>query len=69
MPNVNNPKTEIHRSASAPTTGNVKEGHLWYDTTNDVLYVRRNSEWKEMTTNAAMSGDIDRSLTLDGGTF
>ena len=47
--------------ASAPTTG-VTEGDIWYDSDDDELKVRRNSEWVELV-------QEDKSGNIDGGTY
>ena len=36
-------------SATAPTAG-VSEGDTWYDSDDDVMYVRRENEWKRIIT-------------------
>tara|TARA_R100000808_G_C2141387_1_gene149194 strand:+ start:1548 stop:1874 length:327 start_codon:yes stop_codon:yes gene_type:complete len=46
--------------ASAPIN-EVNEGNLWYDTDDDVMYIRDEDSWNEI--------HVDGSSTLDGGTF
>lgn len=36
-------------SATAPTVG-VSEGDTWYDSDDDIMYVRRENEWKRIIT-------------------
>jgi len=61
--------------AAAPSSGdsNLDEGDLWYDTTNNVLKVYRNSSWEEITLNAQLSesasGTEYTDVTLNGGYF
>jgi len=61
--------------AAAPASGdsNLDEGDLWYDTTNNVLKVYRNSSWEEITLNAQLSesasGTEYTDVTLNGGYF
>ena len=52
---------EKFSQAAAPTTG-VTEGDLWYDTDDDILFVRRDTSWTEMV-QEELSGNID------GGTW
>ena len=47
------------KQASAP--GNPVEGNMWYDTDDDVMYVRDEDSWNEI--------HVDGASTLDGGTF
>ena len=44
-----------------PTVG-VNEGDLWYDTDNDIMYVRRDTSWTQL---------VQENLTgaIDGGTY
>ena len=51
--------TLAHRSFSqttAPTGGTVIEGDTWYDTDDNIMYVRRDSTWTELITDAS---DVD----------
>jgi len=45
--------------AAAPTAG-VSEGDTWYDTDDDIMYVRREDQWKRIITEVG---------TLDGGEY
>ena len=47
------------KQASAP--GSPIEGNIWYDTDDDVMYIRDEDSWNEI--------HVDGSSTLDGGTF
>jgi len=47
------------KQASAP--GNPTEGNMWYDTDDDVMYIRDEDSWNEI--------HVDGASTLDGGTF
>ena len=53
--------TQIAVQASAPTSA-VTEGDLWYDTDDDIFYVRRDATWVELV-QEELSGNID------GGTW
>ena len=45
-----------------PPTVGVSEGDLWYDTDDDIMYVRRDTSWTELV-QENLSGSID------GGTY
>ena len=47
------------KSASAPT--DPIEGNIWYDTDDDVMYIRDEDSWNEI--------HVAGRSTLDGGTF
>jgi hypothetical protein len=47
--------------ASAPSSG-VQEGDVWYDTDDDVYYIRKNSDWVSLL-------DSQSTINIDGGTF
>ena len=47
------------KQASAP--GNPIEGNMWYDTDDDVMYIRDEDSWNEI--------HVDGASTLDGGTY
>ena len=47
------------KSASAPN--DPLEGNIWYDTDDDVMYVRDEDSWNEV--------HVKGRSTLDGGTF
>ena len=47
-------------NASAPTN-EIEEGNLWYDTDDDVMYIRDEDSWNEI--------HVSGRSTLDGGTF
>ena len=47
---------------SAPSVSLTDEGDLWYDTDDDVMYVRNESAWVELV-QANLSGAVD------GGTY
>ena len=51
--------TQQAKQASAP--GSPIEGNMWYDTDDDVMYVRDEDSWNEV--------HVDGASTLDGGTF
>ena len=51
--------TQQAKQASAP--GSPIEGNMWYDTDDDVMYVRDEDSWNEI--------HVDGASTLDGGTF
>jgi hypothetical protein len=53
--------TQVAVGASAPVTA-VTEGDLWYDTDDDILFVRRDTSWIELV-QEELSGNID------GGTW
>ena len=46
--------------ASSPTN-EVNEGNIWYDSDDDVMYIRDEDSWNEI--------HVDGASTLDGGTF
>lgn len=49
-------------TAQAATPVNeVVEGNLWYDTDDDIMYIRDEDSWNEI--------HVDGASTLDGGTF
>jgi hypothetical protein len=54
--------TQVIVGASAPTGTTVTEGDLWYDTDDDIFYVRRDTSWIEL---------VQEELTgnIDGGTW
>tara|TARA_R100000750_G_C2275791_1_gene69262 strand:+ start:277 stop:585 length:309 start_codon:yes stop_codon:yes gene_type:complete len=54
--------TQLAVGVSAPTGVTVTEGDLWYDTDDDILFVRRDTSWIEMV-QEELSGNID------GGTW
>jgi hypothetical protein len=43
-------------------SGTILEGAMWYDTDDDILYVRRNSTWTKL-----IQENVDGGI--DGGTF
>jgi hypothetical protein len=47
------------KQASAPSS--PIEGNMWYDTDDDVMYIRDEDSWNEI--------HVDGASTLDGGTF
>ena len=47
------------KQASAP--GSPIEGNMWYDTDDDVMYIRDEDSWNEI--------HVDGASTLDGGTY
>ena len=47
------------KQASAPSS--PIEGNLWYDTDDDVMYIRDEDSWNEI--------HVSGRSTLDGGTF
>ena len=47
------------KQASAP--GSPVEGNMWYDTDDDVMYVRDEDSWNEI--------HVSGRTALDGGTF
>jgi hypothetical protein len=51
--------TQQAKQASAPSS--PTEGNMWYDTDDDVMYVRDEDSWNEI--------HVDGASTLDGGTF
>jgi|ETNmetMinimDraft_4_1059912.scaffolds.fasta_scaffold177577_2 hypothetical protein len=51
--------TQQAKQASAP--GSPIEGNMWYDTDDDVMYVRDEDSWNEI--------HVDGASTLDGGTY
>ena len=51
--------TQQAKQASEPSS--PVEGNMWYDTDDDVMYVRDEDSWNEI--------HVDGSSTLDGGTF
>jgi len=51
--------TQQAKQASAP--GSPIEGNIWYDTDDDVMYIRDEDSWNEV--------HVDGASTLDGGTF
>jgi hypothetical protein len=54
--------TQLAVGVSAPTGVTVTEGDLWYDTDDDILFVRRDTSWIELV-QEELSGNID------GGTW
>ena len=54
--------TQLAVGTSAPTGVTVTEGDLWYDTDDDIFYVRRDTSWIEL---------VQEELTgnIDGGTW
>ena len=54
--------TQLAVGAEAPTGVSVTEGDLWYDTDDDIFYVRRDTSWIEL---------VQEELTgnIDGGTW
>ena len=54
--------TQVAVGVSAPTGATVTEGDLWYDTDDDILFVRRDTSWIELV-QEELSGNID------GGTW
>ena len=53
---------QVAVGVSAPTGATVTEGDLWYDTDDDILFVRRDTSWIEL---------VQEELTgnIDGGTW
>jgi len=56
----NLPMQGVTASASAPSSG-ITEGDLFYDTDDDVFYVRDEDSWNEVL--------VAGASTLNGGTF
>ena len=56
----NLPMQGVTASASAPSSG-ITEGDLFYDTDDDVFYVRDEDSWNELV--SSVSG------TVDGGSY
>ena len=54
--------TQVAVGTTAPTGVAVTEGDMWYDTDDDILYVRRDTSWVELV-QEELSGNID------GGTW
>jgi len=54
--------TQLAVGTAAPTGLTVTEGDLWYDTDDDILFVRRDTSWIELV-QEELSGNID------GGTW
>jgi|TARA_R100001530_G_scaffold1267_2_gene2212 hypothetical protein len=50
--------TQVAVQTTAPTGADVTEGDLWYDTDDDILFVRRDTSWIEMV-QEELSGNID----------
>ena len=60
--------------AAAPAgDNNLEEGDLWYNTTDNVLMVYRNTTWEEITIAAQLSESSGTAeytdVTLNGGYF
>ena len=60
--------------AAAPVgDNNLEEGDLWYNTTDNVLMVYRNTTWEEITIAAQLSESSGAAeytdVTLNGGYF
>jgi hypothetical protein len=53
--------TQVAVGTSAPTA-DVTEGDLWYDTDDDIFYVRRDTSWIELV-------QEDLTGNIDGGTW
>ena len=51
--------TQQAKQASAPNS--PTEGNMWYDTDDDVMYIRDEDSWNEI--------HVDGASTLDGGTY
>ena len=51
--------TQQAKQASAPSS--PTEGNMWYDTDDDVMYVRDEDSWNEI--------HVSGRTALDGGTF
>lgn len=51
--------TQQAKQASAPS--NPVEGNMWYDTDDDVMYIRDEDSWNEI--------HVSGRTALDGGTF
>ena len=51
--------TQQAKQASAPSS--PIEGNMWYDTDDDVMYIRDEDSWNEI--------HVSGRSTLDGGTF
>ena len=64
--NVQDAISEIeHRNftqAATPTGSTVNEGDLWYDSDDDIMYVRSDTGWSELV-------QENISGTIDGGTY
>jgi len=63
----------VQAAAPSSSDSNLDEGDLWYDTSNNVLKVYRNTSWEEITLNAQLSesasGTEYTDVTLNGGYF
>ena len=60
-------------SAPASSDANLDEGDLWYDTTNNLLKVYRNTTWEDLVVSEMLaegSGTTEYlDITLNGGYF
>jgi len=60
-------------SAPASSDANLDEGDLWYDTTNNLLKVYRNTTWEDLVIAAQLSEGSAATeyadITLNGGYF
>ena len=77
-----NVQDAIHQLADQKFTGstaptgadaNLDEGDLWYDTTNNLLKVYRNTTWEDLVVSAQLSEGSAATeyadITLNGGYF
>ena len=61
---------QFFRQGSTPSGDNLAEGDLWYNTSNEELFVYRQvSGGYEWHTIASAGGSSPTSFTLDGGSF
>ena len=60
-------------SAPASSDANLDEGDLWYDTTNNLLKVYRNTTWEDLVIAAQLAEDSGTTeyadVNLNGGYF
>jgi hypothetical protein len=58
----------MFNQSATPTGSSVVEGDLWYDTSNDRMFVYRNNTWELLVTSSATSSSTGYdSITMNGG--
>jgi hypothetical protein len=61
---------KLYQQTAAPVGGNLSEGDLWYDTTNERMNVYRDNSWETLITRPALSDDTGYdNISMNGGYF